>query len=190
MKRNKSKVQEECNQEVQWVKEREVLEEIHQQCKAVYSQYWERLPTEQERQQHLCEQAVQAVYGRPVVCVWPIILVALVAYPILHYDTCQREGVKELIKDNNEVMEYLIKEVEFFNKCLGDPKIKVLLALKDELHIPDDQWQQVVSAFNLGKGGNLHKIEQLRWCLNAVLPVNPIPGWRGYEMVQLATPQC
>ncbi len=92
--------------------------------------------------------------------------------------------MKELIKDNDEVMEYLIKEVEFFNKRLGDPEIEVLLALKDELRIPDDWWQQVVSAFNLGKGGNLHKIEQLRQRLNAVLPVNLSPGWRGYEIVR------
>ncbi len=76
MERNAIKVQEERDQEVQRVKEREeaVLEEIHQQREAAYSQYRERLPTEQERQQHLCEQAVQAVYGRPAVCVWPIIL--------------------------------------------------------------------------------------------------------------------
>ncbi len=91
--------------------------------------------------------------------------------------------MKELIKDNMEVMEYLVSKVEFFNKQLGDPGIEVLLALKDELHIPDDQWQQVVSTFNLGRGGNLHQIEKLCQHLNSTLPINPTPGRQGYEIV-------
>jgi hypothetical protein len=107
----------------------------------------------------------------------PVAMVPLVAEHIVVRAVCaQAHSMKELIKDNMEAMEYLVSEVEFFNKRLGDPEIEVLLALKDELRIPDDWWQQVVSTFNLGRGGNLHQIEKLRQRLNSALPVNPTPG--------------
>jgi hypothetical protein len=72
----------------------------------------------------------------------PVAMVPLVAEHIVVRAVCaQAHSMKELIKDNMEAMEYLVSEVEFFNKRLGNPEIEVLLALKDELRIPDDWWQ-------------------------------------------------
>jgi len=51
--------------------------------------------------------------------------------------------MKKLLQDDEQLMKKLIHEIKYLSGLLGDPPIEVLLALKDELQISDDQWCQV-----------------------------------------------
>jgi len=56
----------------------------------------------------------------------------------------QSECIKQILEDDKEIMEKLIREMDYLHKWFGEPPIEVLLALKDELQISDDRWHQVI----------------------------------------------
>jgi len=81
-------------------------------------------------------------------------------------------------------MQYLVDKLEYFQNRLSPPSVEALLALKDNLYIPDDRWQYITSTFQLGPGSSLHYIEKHRQALNRRLPMMPTGGGRGYEIVR------
>jgi hypothetical protein len=77
----------------------------------------------------------------------------------------------------------MLMDSGFLQACMTPPTVETLLALKDDLHIPDDWWHQVVGTFKLGAEASLHHIEKARHRFNNILLISPTPVGVGYEVV-------
>ena len=91
--------------------------------------------------------------------------------------------MQALLKDDQVAIEYLRTEVEELRMELTKPSLEALLALKDQLAIPDDDWDLVVRTFGAKAVAKLHRLEALQRRMNNELPITPTAGGRGWEVV-------
>ncbi len=91
-----------------------------------------------------------------------------------------------MIRDDQKALEYLMSKVAFFQEKITTPSLEALLALKDQLAIPNDQWALIRKTFNLKNEGKLYQIEQLHHVMNETLSIHLTPGGRGWEIVSIS----
>lgn len=53
--------------------------------------------------------------------------------------------LQEVLQSDVQVMQYLVDKLKYFQNRLSSPSVEALLALKDNLYIPDDQWHSSCS---------------------------------------------
>lgn len=92
------------------------------------------------------------------------------------------ESINQFISGNRAMLQYLLEKNPDFWQV---PRISIqeLLALKDHLHIPDDQWVLLTTAFGLGKEHSRHQIEKERKRVNQTFSLKPTLGKLGYIIV-------
>lgn len=78
-------------------------------------------------------------------------------------------------------MQYLVDKLKYFQNHLSLPSVEALLALKDNLYIPDDQWHYITSTFQLGPGSSLHYIKKHCQALNQRLTFT-VEKFRNYSL--------
>lgn len=94
------------------------------------------------------------------------------------------ERCLKILIDNEETAKFLVDNVSLLKeKCtkLSEPAKEALLAFKDRLRIPDNEWPFVVETFNLSSDASIHHIRKLRTTTNDEFGVQTTLGGRGCE---------
>lgn len=95
----------------------------------------------------------------------------------------QGESINKLINGDREVLRYLLEKNPDLQRLPLRISIEELLAFKDRLQIPDDEWGRVMSTFGLNKEHSRYQIEKERKRVNEMFTLIETPRKLGIVMV-------
>lgn len=95
------------------------------------------------------------------------------------YGSSFEECLSEILKADPRVITRILADTPALKELSHQPNIDTLLALKDELRVPDHAWPLVCAVFRLGRNGSIHTVRQHRTEINAVMPTVTTPGHSG-----------
>ncbi len=97
-----------------------------------------------------------------------------------------------MINGNRVMLQYLLEKNPILWQIPPQISIQELLALKDRLHIPDNQWTLITTTFGLGKEHSRYQIEKEQKRVNQMFTLKPTPGKLGYMIVltQVVHKEC
>lgn len=97
----------------------------------------------------------------------------------LLYDMPFPECLIEIGKVDPRLITYLFNTNPTLRELSCQPPTDTLLALKDQLYIPDHAWPLVCAVFNLGRQGSLATLRNRRSEINNLLPTVQTPSGQG-----------